>query len=77
VVAAALTDEPCGCDGSGWIVQLDRTAYAAPADESVMRVVRCACLEAAQRRDGGLAGRLGRDGRFLSERGSNAEPRIA
>lgn len=33
----------CRCDGSGWIVVLDRRRYAPPANEDMVQRSRCSC----------------------------------
>jgi hypothetical protein len=39
----------CSCDGSGWLVSLDRDRYRSPGEGEMLRVTRCLCLEHAPR----------------------------
>ena len=41
--------QKCSCDGSGWLVSLDRERYKAPGEPEMLRVSRCLCLERAPR----------------------------
>ena len=43
-VGALTSAAVCGCDGSGWIVSLDRSRYA-PGEGSGIEALRCSCLE--------------------------------
>ena len=45
----------CSCDGSGWLVVLDRDRYRSPGHVGMLRLTRCLCLEYAP----GPAGRGG------------------
>jgi hypothetical protein len=37
--------QKCSCDGSGWVVSLDRDRYRSPGEAEMLRVQQCLCLE--------------------------------
>lgn len=44
----------CRCDGSGWIIQLDRGRHASPGDAKVVAISRCPCSASVDAEPGPL-----------------------